>query len=81
MPIYPDCILYLLLLTEAQCVLGPAQVLTSSIARCQSCKKFGEDGNIFGLLTTALSTVVINETRATTPRIIIINTGSIRKIP
>lgn len=52
----------------------------STIAiRCQTCKKFGDDGNIFGLLTTALSAVVINETRATVPRIIIINTGSIRE--
>lgn len=81
MPIYPRCILDPLLLTGARCGLGPAQVLTPSITRCQTCKKFGEDGNIFGLLTTALSAVVINETRATTPRIIIINTGSIRKLP
>ncbi|KAI9873361.1 MAG: hypothetical protein M1830_000502 [Pleopsidium flavum] len=45
---------------------------------CQSCKPFGADGNIFGLLKTALSTVVVNASRADTPRLILINTGSIR---
>ncbi len=45
---------------------------------CQSCKPFGTDGNIFGLLETALADVVINSSRANTPRLIIINTGSIR---
>ncbi|CAI6341025.1 unnamed protein product [Periconia digitata] len=45
---------------------------------CQSCKPFLEPGNLFGLLQTALSTVVINETRKDTPRLIIINTGSVR---
>ena len=45
---------------------------------CQYCKPFGADGNIFKLLQTALSTVVVNETRKTNSRIIIINTGSIR---
>jgi hypothetical protein len=30
---------------------------------CQYCKPFGADGNIFGLLQTALATVVVNETR------------------
>ena len=45
---------------------------------CQSCKPFGADGNIFGLLETALAATVINESRADTPRLIIINTGSIR---
>ncbi|KAF1931806.1 uncharacterized protein M421DRAFT_417555 [Didymella exigua CBS 183.55] len=45
---------------------------------CQYCKPFGTDGNIFQLLQTALSTVVVNETRKDTPRLIIINTGSIR---
>lgn len=45
---------------------------------CQSCKPFGADGNIFGLLQTALAAIVVNESRADVPRLIIINTGSIR---
>ena len=45
---------------------------------CQSCKLFGADGNIFGLLPTALSAVVVNKSRADIPRLIFINTGSIR---
>lgn len=45
---------------------------------CQTCTPFLAEGNLFGLLQTALSTVVINETRKDTPRLIIINTGSVR---
>ncbi len=45
---------------------------------CQSCKPFGADGNIFGLLEIALSTVVVNESRVDTPRLVLINTGSVR---
>lgn len=45
---------------------------------CQSCAPFGSEGNIFSLLQTALATVVVNESRADTPRLIIINTGSVR---
>ncbi|KAF2113951.1 Metallo-dependent phosphatase-like protein [Lophiotrema nucula] len=45
---------------------------------CQYCKPFLTDGNIFKLLQTALSTVVVNETRKDIPRLIIINTGSVR---
>lgn len=45
---------------------------------CQSCKPFGADGNIFGLLQTALAATVVNESRADVPRLIIINTGSVR---
>lgn len=45
---------------------------------CQYCKPYGADGNIFGLLETALGLTVINQERASIPRIIIINTGSIR---
>lgn len=45
---------------------------------CQYCQPFLAEGNIFGLLQTALATVVINETRKDTPRLIIINTGSVR---
>ena len=45
---------------------------------CQFCKPFLADGNIFKLVQTALSTVVVNETRKDIPRLIIINTGSVR---
>lgn len=45
---------------------------------CQYCKPFLAEGNIFKLLQTALSTVVVNETRKDVPRLIIINTGSVR---
>ncbi|KAI4177325.1 MAG: hypothetical protein LQ346_007695 [Caloplaca aetnensis] len=45
---------------------------------CQSCKPFGAEGNIFGLLQTTLAAVVVNQSRADIPRLIIINTGSIR---
>ncbi|KAF7673227.1 calcineurin-like phosphoesterase [Alternaria burnsii] len=45
---------------------------------CQYCKPFLAEGNIFGLLQTALATVVVNETRKDVPRLIIINTGSVR---
>lgn len=45
---------------------------------CQFCKPFLADGNLFQLLQVALSTVVVNETRKDIPRLIIINTGSVR---
>ncbi|KAL2352406.1 Metallo-dependent phosphatase-like protein [Cryomyces antarcticus] len=45
---------------------------------CQSCKPFGAPGNIFPLLQTALAATVINQSRANIPRLILINTGSIR---
>lgn len=45
---------------------------------CQSCKPVGAAGNIFTLLPIALAATVINETRKTIPRLIIINTGTIR---
>lgn len=45
---------------------------------CQYCKPFLAEGNIFKLLQTALATVVVNETRKDVPRLIIINTGSVR---
>ncbi|KAL6718399.1 hypothetical protein ACLMJK_004488 [Lecanora helva] len=46
---------------------------------CFSCRPYGADGNIFSsLLPTALGAEVINTTRSTIPRFIIINTGSIR---
>ena len=45
---------------------------------CLSCKPFGAPGNILGLAQTALSAVIVNSTRATTPRFVIINSGSLR---
>ncbi|EMD97113.1 hypothetical protein COCC4DRAFT_61777 [Bipolaris maydis ATCC 48331] len=45
---------------------------------CQYCKPFLAEGNIFKLLQTALATTVVNETRKDIPRLIIINTGSVR---
>ncbi|KAJ8113733.1 hypothetical protein OPT61_g4202 [Boeremia exigua] len=45
---------------------------------CQYCQPFNAAGNLFTLLRTALSTVVVNETRKDIPRLIIINTGSVR---
>jgi len=45
---------------------------------CQYCKPFMAEGNIFKLLQAALATVVVNETRKDIPRLIIINTGSVR---
>ncbi|EMD66531.1 hypothetical protein COCSADRAFT_84636 [Bipolaris sorokiniana ND90Pr] len=45
---------------------------------CQYCKPFLAEGNIFKLLQTALATVVVNTTRKDIPRLIIINTGSVR---
>lgn len=45
---------------------------------CASCIPFGDPGNINSLIQTALGDVVVNASRATTPRYVIINTGSIR---
>jgi hypothetical protein len=45
---------------------------------CFSCKPFGDPGNIFSLVPTALSATVLNADRSKLPHIIIINTGSIR---
>jgi hypothetical protein len=45
---------------------------------CQSCKPFGSNGSIFGLIPQALAATVVNRSRADIPRLIIINTGSIR---
>jgi hypothetical protein len=45
---------------------------------CQFCKPFGTDGNIFHLLESALAATVVNQSRANIPRLIIINTGTIR---
>lgn len=45
---------------------------------CQSCKPVGAAGNIFTLLPIALAATVINETRKSIPRLIIINSGTIR---
>ena len=45
---------------------------------CASCVPFESSRSIYSLLELALATVVVNQTRATIPRIIILNTGSIR---
>jgi hypothetical protein len=46
---------------------------------CVSCHPFGEAGNIYtGLLTDALAYTVVNESRRDVPRLIIVNTGSVR---
>lgn len=45
---------------------------------CISCAPFLSTGSIYTLLTKALSAAVINETRADIPRLIILNTGSVR---
>ena len=45
---------------------------------CLSCKPFGTPGNILNLAETALSAVIINQQRATTPRYVLINSGSLR---
>lgn len=45
---------------------------------CAYCQPFGTPGNIFSLVETALGATVVNTTRATVPRYIIMNTGSIR---
>lgn len=45
---------------------------------CMSCQPFQAPGNIFSLVETALGAVVVNPTRTTIPRYIIVNTGSIR---
>lgn len=46
---------------------------------CLSCKPYGTDLNIYsGLLPRVLSATVINSTRANVPRLIILNSGSIR---
>lgn len=45
---------------------------------CESCGPFGSPGTIFSLVPTAIAATVVNTTRATIPRLIIGNTGSIR---
>ncbi|MCJ1440189.1 MAG: hypothetical protein MMC23_000672 [Stictis urceolatum] len=45
---------------------------------CQFCKPFGDPDNIYTPLTKALSTIIVNEDRKETPRLIICNTGSVR---
>ncbi|TVY17093.1 Secreted protein [Lachnellula arida] len=45
---------------------------------CQSCQPFESSGNIFSLVSTALGATVINSSRSSIPRYIILNTGSIR---
>ncbi|KAI2463119.1 Metallo-dependent phosphatase-like protein [Annulohypoxylon bovei var. microspora] len=45
---------------------------------CMTCVPFNDTGNIFPLLSEALSEAVISESRKDTPRYIIANTGSVR---
>ncbi|KAF2672668.1 calcineurin-like phosphoesterase [Microthyrium microscopicum] len=45
---------------------------------CVSCRPFGTEGNIFSLLADVLSLIVVNSTREAIPRLIFINTGSVR---
>jgi hypothetical protein len=46
---------------------------------CISCRPFGDAGNIYtGLLAHAVAYAVVNVTRAAVPRLIVLNTGSIR---
>lgn len=45
---------------------------------CQTCAPFGAANNLNTLAATALAATVINSTRSTIPRMIIINTGSTR---
>lgn len=45
---------------------------------CIGCKAYGEKGNLYNLLLTALKEVIINRSRAKFPRIILTNTASVR---
>ena len=45
---------------------------------CIDCLPFGDPGNIYTVLQKALAATVINETRKDNPRLIILNTGSVR---
>ncbi|KAI0883330.1 Metallo-dependent phosphatase-like protein [Annulohypoxylon maeteangense] len=45
---------------------------------CMTCTPFNSTGNIFPLLSDALSKAVVNESRQDIPRFIIANTGSVR---
>nr|POF22076.1 secreted protein [Quercus suber] len=45
---------------------------------CISCAPFGSNNSIYTVLAQALSTVVKNESRAEIPRVIVLNTGSVR---
>jgi hypothetical protein len=45
---------------------------------CEACQPFLAEGNIFSLVQTALSAEVVNKSRSTIARYVIVNTGSIR---
>ncbi|KAK1995253.1 calcineurin-like phosphoesterase [Colletotrichum falcatum] len=45
---------------------------------CIDCAPFGSNGSMYSLTTAALSATIVTEERASTPRIIIANTGHIR---
>ncbi|KAL2826136.1 Metallo-dependent phosphatase-like protein [Aspergillus cavernicola] len=45
---------------------------------CFNCKKVGQDGNIYEVLKDALSDTVVKKERASIPRVVIANDGTIR---
>jgi hypothetical protein len=45
---------------------------------CMRCAPFGHNNNIYTLLTDALATVVVNGTRTTIPRLILMNSDNLR---
>ena len=45
---------------------------------CLTCRPFGSNGSIYGLISTALAAIVVNESRADIPRLIITNIVSVR---
>ncbi|KAL2845929.1 Metallo-dependent phosphatase-like protein [Aspergillus pseudoustus] len=45
---------------------------------CFNCKKVGQDGNIYELLKDALADTVVRKERASVPRVVISNDGTIR---
>ena len=45
---------------------------------CLNCAPFGSPNSIYTVLSQALAATVINQTRSTVPRLIILNTGSVR---
>ena len=45
---------------------------------CQHCRPFGDPGNLLSLVEAALAATVINESRKDVPRLIVVNSGSLR---
>lgn len=66
-------------ITDVRTELDLAQLYGCAPATyCASCAPFMSSGNIFSLVATALGAEVVNASRSTTPRYVIVNTGSIR---